>query len=128
MSNNRWDIDGIENLGHSALPPLPPELRARTLTRCAGAVNKQQRQRRQRGWALVSTFVGVCIFHWAAISALNVGNVTLNQGNTGDPASARFAMTPDQFKKLQQQRAQLLADAGLSNDAVLMHSETRQAN
>lgn len=118
MNNKHDDFDAIENLGKSAVPSLPPELRARTLARCAQVVNKQQRRHRRRGWALIGTLACVCAIHWLAISALDAQNITLMGGNNSNQTSARFAMTPDQYQKFQQQRAELFANSGISYDAL----------
>ena len=111
MNNNLNNFDEIENQGRAALPQLPAELRARTLARCAQAVNGHNRQRRRRGWALVGTLAGVCAIHWLAISALNAQNINLLDGINSSPTSARFAMTPDEYQKIQHQRAELFVNS-----------------
>lgn len=109
MSN----FDDIENRGRASTPQLPMELRARTLARCAQAVHQQNRGRQRRGWFLIGTLAGVCAIHWLAISALNAQNVSLMGGNNSNPTTVRFAMTPQEFQNLQQQRAELFANAGI---------------
>lgn len=118
MSSNHDDFDEMENRGRAALPLLPPALRARTLTRCAQVLNTQQRRHRRRGWTLIGTLAGICAIHWLAISALDGGNLTLTQGNAGNQAAARFAMTPGEFQQLQQQRAELFANSDINYDAL----------
>jgi|GEM_PF-5709826 len=103
MSNNRWDIDEIENLGRLAAPSLSPQLRERTLRQCAQMAHQKQRRLRQRGWALISIFAAVCLLHWASISALNASAGLPPATNIS--SSSRFAMTPDEYQKLLQQRA-----------------------
>jgi len=117
MKNND-NFDEIENYGRAALPQLPPELRVRTLTRCAQVVNQQNRQRRHRGWALIGTLAGVCAIHWLAISALNAQNNILMGGNNSNQTTIRFAMTPDEFQNLQKQRAELMANSGIEYDVL----------
>lgn len=113
MNNTTDNFDDIENYGRAALPQLPPELRVRTLTRCAQIVNQQNRKRRHRGWALIGTLAGVCAIHWLAISALNAQNNILMGENNSNQTAARFAMTPDEFHQLQKQRAEIMANSGI---------------
>jgi len=110
MSN----FDDIENRGRAALPQLPEDLRARTLTRCAQVVNQQNRGRQRRSWFLIGTLAGVCAIHWLAISALNTQNNILMGGNNSNQTTVRFAMTPEEYQNFQQQRAELFANAGIN--------------
>jgi hypothetical protein len=115
MKNNYDNFDVIENYGRASAPTLPPELRARTLTRCVQVVNHK---RRHRGWALIGTLAGVCVIHWLAISSLNAQNNLLMGGNNSNQTSARFAMTSSEHQIFQQQRAELFANSGIDYDAL----------
>lgn len=120
MSNNQDIFHEMESQGRASAPQLPPDLRARTLTRCAQMVNQQNRKRRRRGWALIGTLAGVCAIHWLAISTLDAQNIILMGGNNSNQTSARFAMTPDQFHQLQKQRAEIMAKSGIDYDGFSM--------